>query len=86
MYHYLSLSYVYTHTHSYSSANRWSLLISDAKKKKDFGPREIKELRLKMVHALQSMPFCFIPVIILDLLLEARIEEIRYFISYSKST
>lgn len=35
-----------------------------------------------MVHALQSMPFVFI----LDLLFEARIEEIRYFCSYAKGT
>lgn len=56
------------------------------KKEKDFGPCEIKELRLQMVHALQSIPFVLFKLLILDLLLEARIEEIRFFNSYAKGT
>lgn len=81
--------YMYTHPHPILTLQQASGLFSSLmqkKKEKDFGPCVIKELRLQMVHALQSIPFVLFKLLILDLLLEARIEEIRFFNSYAKGT
>lgn len=82
--------HMYTHPHPIltlqQASGLFSSLMQKKKKEKDFGPCEIKELRLQMVHALQSIPFVLFKLLILDLLLEARIEEIRFFNSYAKGT
>lgn len=61
MYHYLSLSYVYTHILTLQQTG--GLFSSMMQKKKDFGQHEIKEVRLQIVHALQSMPFVLVQLL-----------------------